>query len=1193
MTDASPARRRVAAVSVVIPAWNAASTIGETLASLQAQHFRNWEAVVVDDGSADETSLIVAGIAASDARISIVRQASAGAAVARNRGLELIKHPWVLFLDADDWILPEHLERLATLLDSSPEADAAVCGWTLMRDGRAIESEYCRSDGDLFPILARRPAFAIHTCLIERARVDAVGGFDSRYTVHQDWLLWQRVARTGARFAVIREALAIYRLHEGTLTGDQSRLAAEALYVIALGHAPDPDVADPHTHHANGRPAHELTDAQVTHLAWSAGIDIARGVDAAPLLEGIANGTALGAAEHVGTIIARAAATHADPRTLTSPERWPSLDRLLGILLERLVSITGDPELSRTARLGFERHMLDVTGEPRTLTLFAAERVEVTTPIRDLVPQPRVERVLIAVTMEGESLGAIELPVVEGRVRAAVTRDAIAGVFAWPVLGRFFSKTSYASWKMQCDAGGWSAWSGGRLMCTGLPDDPVERAAALHDRAGWALFLEQTWYSSGRLEWWRRLRRRASGSAGPTSTEVVPVEVSAPLPSVPAGASVALLAGGALVDIVDAETLRDSRGSLRTVLSDTAGFELCRVVVREALLGGTLGGASLRDRLAGAAARRSAVEPPADEGVQIDRHGPLAPGARQAAAAAASAGAGALLGRHHSPNAGSPAARFSDLPAECGESIRLLAGAMHIPLLTIGSEAGGPIAYDPGVAAVAGTAPVRVPPASTTSTAAAPTYGRHHFERLFASGADPWRYEAPYERRKYDQTMSLMGDVRYGRTLEAGCAEGHFTVRLAARSDDVIAADISEIALERVRSRCASDGIRNVVTRRLDLSSDPLPGDCDLVVCSEVLYYMGDRESLASVARRLAAALAPGGLLITAHAHVLVDSPADTGFDWGLPYGAMAIAETIQAVPELALEHEIRTPLYRIQRFRRLEPGAQAGQPAIEMVPNDILPTGPTAAGMRLGGSRNLMPPPPPVTTSRLPILMYHRVATGAVPERERYTMRPDHFEAQLTYLRDAGFRSATPDEWSAAVAARRPLDGRRVMLTFDDAYDDFGDTAWPLLQRYGFQAVLFVVAGYAGTTNAWDPPGRNERLLDWRALEELVLQGVRVGSHTVSHRRLTSCTAPEIVDELARSRAKLAERLGIAADCVAYPWGGEDAVVHHFAGACGYLTGFTCRSATASAADPMLALPRLEVAGDLSLGAFVRLFDS
>ncbi|HUF31545.1 MAG TPA: glycosyltransferase family A protein, partial [Gemmatimonadaceae bacterium] len=426
MTDAPSAPRRVGAVSVVIPALNAATTIAETLASLQAQRFTEWEAVVVDDGSTDDTSAIVAAIAASDPRISIVRQESAGAAAARNRGLTLIRHRWVLFLDADDWILPEHLERLAAVLDSSPAADAAVCGWTLVRAGRAIESEYCRGEGDLFPILARRPAFAIHTCLIDRARVDAVGGFDVRRIVHQDWQLWQRIARTGARFAVIRDPLAVYRIHEGTITGDQSRLAAEALGVIALGHAPDPNVPNPHPHYANGRPSHELTDAQVTHLAWPAGIEIARGSDARSLFEGVADGTAPGAAEHVGTIIARAAATHTDPATLTSPASWLYLDRLLGTLLDRLAGLTGDQTLPRTARLAFERHMLEITGEARALSLIATGHVEVGATIGDLPATGNVERLRIAVTMEGDSLGTIELPVIEGRVRAAVVSDAVA-----------------------------------------------------------------------------------------------------------------------------------------------------------------------------------------------------------------------------------------------------------------------------------------------------------------------------------------------------------------------------------------------------------------------------------------------------------------------------------------------------------------------------------------------------------------------------------------------------------------------------------------------------------------------------------------------------------------------------------------------------------------------------------------------
>ncbi|HUF30206.1 MAG TPA: polysaccharide deacetylase family protein, partial [Gemmatimonadaceae bacterium] len=724
---------------------------------------------------------------------------------------------------------------------------------------------------------------------------------------------------------------------------------------------------------------------------------------------------------------------------------------------------------------------------------------------------------------------------------------------------------------------------------------PTERLAALHDRAGWELFLEQTWHSSGRPQWWRRLVRRRDGSAFRASPTVVPIEVSAPIPSVPEGPNVALFAGGALVVLVDAGRLSAYQGSLRKILTDAAGFELCRVVVREALIGTALGGAPLRDRLAHASARRSAVELWPEEGTRFDTKGnQLAPGARQALGVAASAGVRAVLARHDTGNPGSAASRFADLPTSCEASIRRLADATSIPFLPISGASRGPIAYDPGVSAAPGTAPSRASATPLATPADAPAFGRHHFERLFASGADPWRYESPYERRKYDQTLSLIGNGRFRRSLEAGCAEGHFSVRLAAIVDEVIAADVSEIALARVEARCESQGIRNVVTRRLDLSSDPLPGDFDLVVCSEVLYYMGDRNALADVARRLAAALAPGGVLVMAHAHVLSDSPADTGFDWGLPYGAKTIGETFQAVPGIVLEHEIRTPLYRIQRFRRLaDRSTKADEPIIETVPNSVLPEGPTAAGIRWGGSESLMAPPPPVTTSRLPILMYHRIASGAAPGRERYTVHPERFEAQLEYLRDAGFRSATPDEWSGAVAARRPLDGRRIMLTFDDAYEDFGSTAWPLLQRYGFQALLFVVTGHVGKTNAWDSHGRDEPLLDWPALMDLVGEGVPVGSHTVSHPRLTSYAAAEMVEELARSRAELAERLGIAADCVAYPWGGEDAVVHHFAGACGYLTGFTCRSGTASAADAMLALPRLEVSGDLSFGAFVSLFDT
>ena len=161
-------------VSVVIPAHNAAETLGETLTSLRAQTLPDWEAIVVDDGSRDGTATIAATFAARDARILRVSQPQMGVSAARNTGISLARFDWLLFLDADDWLSPLHLERMTCALVSDPDLDGVHCGWARVTpDGQVIDKA-CRKAGDLFALLARGPAFAIHACIVRRSLVEVV-----------------------------------------------------------------------------------------------------------------------------------------------------------------------------------------------------------------------------------------------------------------------------------------------------------------------------------------------------------------------------------------------------------------------------------------------------------------------------------------------------------------------------------------------------------------------------------------------------------------------------------------------------------------------------------------------------------------------------------------------------------------------------------------------------------------------------------------------------------------------------------------------------------------------------------------------------------------------------------------------------------------------------------------------------------
>ncbi|WP_184400689.1 glycosyltransferase [Rhizobium sp. BK650] len=459
-----------------------------------------------------------------------------------------------------------------------------------------------------------------------------------------------------------------------------------------------------------------------------------------------------------------------------------------------------------------------------------------------------------------------------------------------------------------------------------------------------------------------------------------------------------------------------------------------------------------------------------------------------------------------------------------------------------------------------------------------------YWERVFER-PDPWNYLSVYEQVKYEQTLSLIPEG-IERALELACAEGIFTAKLAQKVGFLTATDISRRAIERASERCRD--CRNVELRVLDFVGSELPPEQDLIVCSEVLYYMDDENILEEVCRKIAKALKPGGCLVTAHAHIRRDEPDRTGFDWNNPFGVGTIKTVLSNLPDLVLEETIETELYAVHRFAKRKVAIPTVRIEAHGVPLDAdvarhIIWGP--AGIDRGAAWTNE-----VTTS-IPVLMYHRIADDGPDALRRFRVAPEIFRKQMQFLRRQGYYTLTAQNLAAMLRVRKPIQGRPVVLSFDDAYLDFLTDAFPILAESGFGADVFVVTDKVGGESDWDATyGEPAPLMSWADIRSLHQQGIRFGSHLASHKPASSLDNNALLGEAVLSRDALESRLGEAVTSIALPFGSTDFRVPGILAHAGYEIGFSTKPARTSFADHPLSLPRLEVRGDLPLQAFAKL---
>jgi GT2 family glycosyltransferase len=231
-------------VSVLLPARNAADTLGEALDSLQAQSLVDWECVLVDDGSTDGTGALAAAYARRDARFRLLaRAAPAGIVAALNEAAALARAPLLARQDADDRAHPDRLARTVDCLTRDASLGAVACGVELFPP-EAVTPGMCAYaawlNGLVSPMHIEREIWVEsplpHPAVImRRAAFESCGGYREG-DWPEDYDLWLRMHCAGWRFAKVPEVLYSWRHHARRLTLVDPRYRPEAFLECKLQH---------------------------------------------------------------------------------------------------------------------------------------------------------------------------------------------------------------------------------------------------------------------------------------------------------------------------------------------------------------------------------------------------------------------------------------------------------------------------------------------------------------------------------------------------------------------------------------------------------------------------------------------------------------------------------------------------------------------------------------------------------------------------------------------------------------------------------------------------------------------------------------------------------------------------------------------------------------------------------------------
>ena len=284
-------------VSVIVPCYKQAHFLSEALASVQAQTIQDWECIIVNDGSPDNTAEVAREWVKTDSRFRYIEKSNGGISTARNRGLLQARGDYIQFLDADDLIEPAKFAWQENVLNNNTKLGIVYSDMRYFPANAPKQRRFTLFDPDEpwleqawlnpRPILEKllyTNIMGVHCPMIRRSVINKVGLFNETLHTAEDWLYWLRCAamETVFYFAPAADTLALVRIHANSASQDRIHMGRGAYEIAVLV---GPMLADPELRRKNFNlgvkrmTAHNqnIVHYQLLRLAWAnRGLNIIR-----------------------------------------------------------------------------------------------------------------------------------------------------------------------------------------------------------------------------------------------------------------------------------------------------------------------------------------------------------------------------------------------------------------------------------------------------------------------------------------------------------------------------------------------------------------------------------------------------------------------------------------------------------------------------------------------------------------------------------------------------------------------------------------------------------------------------------------------------------------------------------------------------------------------------------------------------